>query len=75
MPYVNASGELKRIDRLVEFDDEVWVLDYKLSDSENIARHHAQMHEYQTAMQFVYAKKSVRCALLFADGVLSEVTK
>ncbi|MFM2407835.1 MAG: hypothetical protein RL358_577 [Pseudomonadota bacterium] len=75
MPYVNAQGELKRIDRLVEFDDEVWVLDYKLSDSENIARHHAQMHEYQTAMQFVYAKKSVRCALLFADGVLSEVTK
>ncbi|MDO8294240.1 MAG: UvrD-helicase domain-containing protein, partial [Gallionella sp.] len=30
MPYVNSCGELKRIDRLVEFDGEVWVLDYKL---------------------------------------------
>ena len=73
MPYVNASGELKRIDRLVEFDDQVWVLDYKLGDSENAARHHAQMREYQTAMQSVYAEKTVRCALLFADGTLSEI--
>ena len=73
MPYVNAAGELKRIDRLVEFGDEVWVLDYKLGDSGEVARHRAQMREYQTAMQSVYAGKTVRCALLFADGVLSEV--
>jgi ATP-dependent helicase/nuclease subunit A len=90
MPYVNAQGELKRIDRLVEFDDEVWVLDYKLgapkvgnplsaeadaelSHSEDAARHRAQMQEYQAAMQAVYAGKRVRCALVFADGALSEV--
>jgi len=73
MPYVNARGELKRIDRLVEFADEVWVLDYKLGDSEDTTRYRAQMQEYQTAMQSVYAGKTVRCALLFADGVLSEV--
>ena len=73
MPYVNSSGELKRIDRLVEFDDEVWVLDYKLGDSENASRHHAQMREYQTAMQSVYTDKKVHCALLFADGKFSEV--
>ncbi|OGS92803.1 MAG: hypothetical protein A2X75_01205 [Gallionellales bacterium GWE2_58_10] len=73
MPYVNARGELKRIDRLVEFDDEVWVLDYKLGGSEDAARYRAQMQEYRTAMQTVYAGKTVRCALLFADGVLSEV--
>jgi ATP-dependent helicase/nuclease subunit A len=73
MPYVNAKGELKRIDRLVEFDDEVWVLDYKLSDSADESRHQAQMQEYQVAMQSVYAGKTVRCALLFADGMLSEV--
>jgi ATP-dependent helicase/nuclease subunit A len=57
----------------VEFDNEVWVLDYKLGASEDAARHHAQMQEYQTAMQSVYAGKTVRCALLFADGVLSDV--
>ncbi|MEQ1527316.1 MAG: PD-(D/E)XK nuclease family protein, partial [Gallionella sp.] len=73
MPYVNAAGELKRIDRLVEFDDEVWVLDYKLGDSEDAARYRAQMQEYQAAMQSVYAGKTVRCALLFADGLLNEV--
>ena len=74
MPYVNAAGELKRIDRLVEFDDEVWVLDYKLGDSENKARHRAQMVEYLKAMQSVYTGKSVRCALLFSDGELIEVS-
>jgi len=74
LPYINASGELKRIDRLVEFDNEVWVLDYKLGDSEDVSRYRAQMQEYQAAMQSVYAGKSVRCALVFADGVLSEVS-
>ena len=90
MPYVNARGELKRIDRLVEFDEEVWVLDYKLgapkvgnplsanadaelSHSEDAVRYRAQMQEYRSAMQSVYAGKTVRCALLFADGALSEV--
>ena len=72
MPYVNAQGELKRIDRLVEFDDEVWVLDYKLGESENASRYRAQMHEYREAMQAVYADKTVKCALIFADGGLHE---
>ncbi len=73
LPYVNAKGELKRIDRLVEFDDEVWVLDYKLGDAEDAARYRAQMQEYRTAMQSVYASKAVCCALVFAEGVLREV--
>ena len=73
MPYVNARGELKRIDRLVEFDGEVWVLDYKLGDSEDASRYRAQMQEYRSAMQTVYAGRTVRCALLFADGSLTEV--
>ena len=73
MPYVNSKGELKRIDRLVEFDDEVWVLDYKLGESADVSRHHAQMQEYKDAMQSVYTGKQVRCALLFGDGSLSEL--
>jgi len=73
MPYVNARGELKRIDRLVEFDDEVWVLDYKMGASADPAPYLAQLAEYRSAMQAVYAGKTVRCALLFADGVLREV--
>ncbi|MFZ2161581.1 MAG: UvrD-helicase domain-containing protein [Sideroxyarcus sp.] len=73
MPYINAKGELKRIDRLVEFDNEVWVLDYKLGDSEDAVRYRAQMQEYRTAMQSVYAGKRVHCALLFAGGTVSEI--
>ncbi len=73
MPYVNAAGEMKRIDRLVEFGDEVWVLDYKTGEIADPAPYRAQMLEYRTAMQSVYAGKKVRCALVFADGVLREV--
>ena len=73
MPYINAKGELKRIDRLVEFDDEVWVLDYKLGDSEDAARYQVQMREYQVAMRTVFTGKRVLCALVFADGVMSEL--
>jgi ATP-dependent helicase/nuclease subunit A len=73
MPYVNAQGELKRIDRLVEFDSEVWVLDYKTGASHDPAPYRAQMMEYRNAMQSVYADKAVRCALIFSDGMLSEM--
>jgi ATP-dependent helicase/nuclease subunit A len=73
MPYVNAQGELKRIDRLVEFDDEVWVLDYKTAAKPEVAPYRTQMLEYRAAMQAVHNGKMVRCALLFADGVLLEV--
>ena len=73
LAYVNARGELKRIDRLVEFDDEVWVLDYKTGAKPDAAPYLAQMQEYCTAMQAVYVGKRVRCALLFGDGALCEV--
>jgi len=73
LAYINTKGELKRIDRLVEFESEVWVLDYKLGDSEDVARYRMQMQEYRSAMQSVYVDKTLRCALLFADGVLSEI--
>ncbi len=73
VPYVNADGELKRMDRLVEFDDEVWVLDYKTGETANPAPYAAQLAEYRTAMRAVYAGKTVRCALLFADGVLHKL--
>ncbi len=73
MPYVNAHGEVKRIDRLVEFHDEVWVLDYKTRESADAAPYRAQLLAYRSAMQAVYAHKNVRCAIIFADGALTEV--
>jgi ATP-dependent helicase/nuclease subunit A len=73
MPYVNANGELKRIDRLVEFNNEVWVLDYKTGISHDSAPYRAQMDEYRSAMQSVHKNKTVRCALIFSNGMLSEM--
>jgi len=73
MPYVNAQGELKRIDRLVEFAAEVWVLDYKFSARHDPAPYQAQMAEYCNAMQSVYADKMVRGVLIYVDGTLSEM--
>jgi ATP-dependent helicase/nuclease subunit A len=73
MPYVNPQGEVKRIDRLVEFAHEVWVLDYKLGDCEEAARYRPQLQEYRLAMSQIYPSKPVRAALIFADGSLSEV--
>ncbi|MGC2458838.1 MAG: UvrD-helicase domain-containing protein [Gallionellaceae bacterium] len=73
MSYINEKGELKRLDRLVEFDDEIWVLDYKMGDSNDPLRYRAQMMDYRNAMQSVYADKTVRCALLFGGGALCEI--
>ncbi len=70
--YVNARGELRRIDRMVEFDDEVWVLDYKTGASADPANHAAQMEEYRSAMQAIYPHKTVRCAFILGDGKLLE---
>ncbi|TAN75094.1 MAG: hypothetical protein EPN14_08665 [Gallionella sp.] len=70
--YVNARGELRRIDRLVEFDEEVWVLDYKTGADAGPATYSAQMEEYRSAMQAVYPRKTVRCALISGDGQLLE---
>jgi ATP-dependent helicase/nuclease subunit A len=49
------------------------VLDYKLGESGDAERHRAQLDEYRNAMRLVYSGKTVRCALVFADGGLSEV--
>jgi ATP-dependent helicase/nuclease subunit A len=72
MAYVNAQGAMKRIDRLVEFDDEVWVLDYK-TGRPDASPYRAQMEEYRTAMAAAYPGKNIHCALLFAGGELCKI--
>jgi len=73
MPYVNAQGEVKRIDRLVEFEEEVWILDYKTGENVDPSQHRTQMQEYRTAMESVYAGMKVRCALVSVDGEITEL--
>jgi len=62
-----------RLDRVVMFEDEVWVLDYKrrLLDSER-ADYAAQLARYRNALVSVFSDMRIRSALITADGTLVE---
>lgn len=79
LEYLDAAGQRRRIDRLVEFRSEVWVLDYKtggLDESDLAVRARPyldQLAGYRRAMDELYRPKPIRCALVFADGRLYEI--
>jgi ATP-dependent helicase/nuclease subunit A len=72
--YIGEDGNVKRIDRLVELDDAVWVLDYKTGDSaavdpERVEDYRAQLAGYRGAMRLAYGEgRRVNAAIIFADG-------
>ena len=74
--YIGEDGDVRRIDRLVETDEAVWVLDYKTGDSAAIdpaliAQYHEQLAEYRRAMRLAYGPtRRVNAAIIFADGTL-----
>lgn len=76
---VDANGDPLRLDRLVEFDEEVWVLDYKSSASQSaqsadfLAEYRAQLKRYRQALEHIYSGKTVRCGLIFGDAALQEI--
>lgn len=72
MEIVIADGVL-RLDRVVEFDDEIWILDYKrkLLDSERVG-YQEQLAQYREAMLSVFSDKRIRTALITTDGRLWE---
>jgi ATP-dependent helicase/nuclease subunit A len=73
--FADGTGRLLRIDRLVEFDDELWVLDYKSSgsDTARIGDYRAQLAGYCRAVAGAFKGRPVRGALLFGDATLVEV--
>ncbi len=72
--YVRADGSLRRIDRVVEFADEIWVLDYKTGEAESaealLHRYRAQVEEYRLAVSTLMPGKPVRSGLITAHGEL-----
>ena len=70
--YVTATGEVRRIDRLVEFDDELWVLDYKTgappADIDLMRQYESQLVVYGEAMETIAPGKQVKGLLLFTGG-------
>jgi len=72
--YLDASGALRRVDRLVEFADEVWVIDYKTGDPAAMAprldAYLAQVGAYADAMAALHPGKAVAAGLVLGDGSL-----
>jgi ATP-dependent helicase/nuclease subunit A len=80
LPYRTAAGESRRLDRLVEFEDSVWILDFKAAERAEdgnlaacAAPYLGQMREYRAAMEGVFAPKPVRALLVFVNGGVVEV--
>ncbi len=80
LAFIGAAGELRRMDRVVEFADEVWVLDYKTGAPPRadelpvaVAAHRPQMDEYARALRSLIPDRPVRAMLVFAGGLHEEV--
>ncbi len=69
------DGTVGRIDRLVETEGELWVLDYKsgAAGAQRFAEYRAQLDGYRQALRAIYPDRVVRCALIFGDARLVEV--
>lgn len=71
LEFVLPDGVVGRIDRLVEFDDEIWVLDYKSGQASGRAEEYAdQLRVYAAAVAAIRPGVAVRGALLRPDGQL-----
>jgi ATP-dependent helicase/nuclease subunit A len=73
---VAADGELLRVDRLVELDDALWIVDFKwrVTDAER-GPYEAQVRRYADVLRAIRPDKPVRLGLVTAEGELLEVTQ
>lgn len=74
LEFLDINGRIARIDRLVEFESEIWLVDYKtggLSEPNLTLRaepHREQMDAYRAAALNLFPGKPVRVVLAFGDG-------
>ena len=70
---IDATGASLRIDRLVELDDGLWILDYKwrCTDSER-AGYQRQLARYAAVVASLLPGRRIRTALVLSDGSLVE---
>ena len=67
---VMVDGALMRLDRVVRFDSEVWILDYKRSvGPSDLAAYGLQLERYRQALASLHAVP-IHCALIASDGRL-----
>lgn len=71
LEFVLPDGRPGRIDRLVEFADDIWILDYKSGVNDEFAAAYAeQLAGYVDAVRHVRPGKVLRAALITPDGRL-----
>lgn len=68
--FTDSSGNLFRIDRLVEDDEAIWVLDYKSSgkDTNRLDEYSRQVEGYCSAVAEVFENRTVNGVLVFSDA-------
>jgi len=74
---VNEEGKSFRLDRLVEFDDHLAILDYKLSipevGSEKRIQYRNQLQNYQKELSRIRPDKESRAYLISATGKIEQI--
>jgi len=71
---LGSDGELMRVDRLVEHDGALWILDFKwrVGAGERGA-YAAQVRRYAAVLRDVHREATIRLALITAEGEVIEV--
>lgn len=71
---VSFAGEVLRLDRVVWFEDEIWILDYKRTvQASNLSEYRQQLARYRQAIMEIYRDKPVFCCLITANAELFQV--
>lgn len=77
---VDGEGRLHRVDRVVEYADTIWLIDYKTgeeslaeTDTDLTARHRPQLAVYHDLVTALWPDRMIRAALLLADGRLVDM--
>ena len=68
---VDPSGQTRRCDRLVVFQKEVWVVDFKSAKAPQ-RQDEAQIKEYRDILQGIYPGRKVRGFLIYLDRLTVE---
>ena len=65
------DGELIRLDRVVMFEDALWILDYKRNYFEfQHTDYRSQLERYRQACRLLFSDVRIHCALITVDGRL-----
>jgi ATP-dependent helicase/nuclease subunit A len=71
---MSAEGDLLRVDRVVEFNDALWVIDFKwrVIESER-QQYESQVRRYAEVLRGIRPDRPVKMGLVVAEGILIEV--